>query len=265
MPSASSPRPRVSSMRLSAGMYRSISQSPLSCSRRRSWSSRGDQRAERERVPREAAARPQRRGDVLEDAPLVGPRRQVDERAERADDEVDRLLERSRACRPRAARRAGRPPARARPPASPASGRCRSRACRSRARSGSRRARCRRASSTIGSPASRASSTYHARPPSCRRPRRRSRRRRSRTRTRGYSAGHAAAPAPLYAAPARCRGAGALAGRFLQAVESGRQPATVHATREEESMTDQGDTVAAMDWETYEARRSRGVGRGLDR
>src|SRR5439155_15386095 len=55
---------------------------------------RGDQRAEGEDVPGEAAARAQRGGHPLEHASPVVPRWEVEERPERADDQVDRLLER---------------------------------------------------------------------------------------------------------------------------------------------------------------------------
>ena len=48
---------------------------------------------ESERVPGEAPAGPQRPRDALEHAPTVGPRRKVEERAERAVDEPGRLVE----------------------------------------------------------------------------------------------------------------------------------------------------------------------------
>ena len=58
-------------------------------------SSRGrDPVVEGERVPREPAVRPERRGDALERASAVGPGREVQERAERAVDERGRLVER---------------------------------------------------------------------------------------------------------------------------------------------------------------------------
>ena len=61
---------------------------------RRPVEPRGDRVVEGEGVEREPAAGAERRGDPLEDFALVRPRRQVQERAERADDEVDRLVER---------------------------------------------------------------------------------------------------------------------------------------------------------------------------
>ena len=55
---------------------------------------RGDPVIEREGVPGEPSARPERRRDPFEGPPAVGPGRQVQERAERAVDQRSRLVER---------------------------------------------------------------------------------------------------------------------------------------------------------------------------
>ena len=132
------------SIRLSPTAYRTV------CGTGSSWCSPSrlgrDPVVERERVPGEPSARPERRGDALERAAAVGPGRQVQERAERAVDQRRRLVEREVAHVALAqveldARlgRAGVAPARA----SPARCRCRSPAGRSPARPGSRPARSR--------------------------------------------------------------------------------------------------------------------------
>ena len=154
---------RIRSMRLSEGRLR------ISCRRasRLALTPRselgGEERAEREDVPREAASRPERRGDTLEEPPLVGPGRagasasgtgQMTRSTGSASVQLAHVaLAQLDAADPR--------PARARPRASPASGRCRSRASPSRARSGSRRGRCRPQARRSARAASRASETYH--------------------------------------------------------------------------------------------------------
>ena len=107
--------------------------------------SRGDVMVEAEHVPREPAAGLKRRGDTLEDASLVVPGGQVQERAERAVDErggsssaKSRMSPSRRSSSALSARRE-REPGRA----SPATSRCRSQAFPSRARRESRRGRCR--------------------------------------------------------------------------------------------------------------------------
>ena len=81
------------SSRLSCGKWRTTCPKPRSTWGRPSLR-RGDRVAEDERVPREPTPGLERRRDALERAPLVRPRRQVQQRAKRAIDERCRLVQR---------------------------------------------------------------------------------------------------------------------------------------------------------------------------
>ena len=157
----------------------------------------GDLVVEHERVPGEAAAWGEARGDAFEHASSVGPGREVEQRPVGADDERRRLGEREVAHVPLVELEARRPPqprARAPAAASPGTSRLRSPSGRSPSRSGSRPVRCRRRARRPARPPRPPARRRRRRPPSCRRPMRRrsgrTRRSRSRRRFKSTTGGH---------------------------------------------------------------------------